>query len=147
MKLKPSRGLRLGLGAASLTALAGNIPAMALTDAEIEAKLQEYEAKIKALEAKLGSQSPVGASSAAPVYEEDLARQVNRNEQKIDNLNQKLNDDSKLQVNGFVTAAATVANEDLNSYGLDETVNMRGLSKAGVQLTYNLTEKTDATDK
>lgn len=110
-------------------------PLLAMTDAEIEARFKQYEARINALESDLAK-----AKKSSPVYVEDLAKSVERVEKQLAE-----KEDSPLKINGFITAAATVAQEDLNAYGLDETVNTRGLSKMGVQLTYQLNDRADAT--
>jgi len=119
----------------ALAALLLSPPLLAMTDAEIEARFKQYEARINALESDLAK-----AKKSSPVYVEDLAKSVERVERQ---LAQKA--DSPLRINGFVTAAANVAKEDLNSYGLDDTVNARGLSKMGVQLSYQLNDRADAT--
>jgi len=119
----------------ALAALLLSPPLLAMTDAEIEARFKQYEARINALESDLAK-----AKKSSPVYVEDLARSVERVEKQ---LAQK--SDSPLKINGFITAAATVANEDVNNFNTSDTVNFRGLSKAGVQLTYQLNDKADAT--
>lgn len=119
----------------ALIALLLSSPVFAMTDAEIEARFKQYEDRINALESDLAK-----AKKQSPVYVEDLAKSVERVEKQ---LAQK--SDSNLKINGFVTAAATVANEDVNRFNTSNVVNFRGLSKAGVQLTYQLNDKADAT--
>lgn len=119
----------------ALAALLLSPPLLAMTDAEIEARFKQYEARINALESDLAK-----AKKSSPVYVEDLAKSVERVEKQ---LAQK--SEGALKVNGFITAGMTVANKDLNNYGIDETPNFRGLSKAGVQLTYPLNDRADAT--
>jgi len=119
----------------ALAALLLSPPLLAMTDAEIEARFKQYESRIQALENDLAK-----AKKSSPVYVEDLAKSVERVEKQ---LAQKT--ESPLKINGFVTAAATVAKEDVNRFNISDSVNFRGLSKAGVQLTYQLNDKADAT--
>jgi hypothetical protein len=122
------------LGCTTLAALLfSSSPLMALSNEEIEARFQQYEARIKALESDL-------ANKPAPVYEQNLGKAMDAKPVNMQSIS-----DSKLKINGFITAAATVADEDVNNFNTSDVVNFRGLSKAGVQLTYQLNDKADAT--
>lgn len=109
----------------------------ALSDAELQTLLQSYEARIKALESELKTSSK---STGSPVYVQDLEKDVARIERQLAEKS-----DTKLSVNGFLTAAATYSEDDLDRYGLEGETNFRGLSKAGIQLGYELNDRTDAT--
>lgn len=122
---------KIGYTATALAAVLSSSPLMAMTDQEIEARFKQYEARIKALESDL-------ASKPSPVYEQNLGKSPSP-------VSSQSVGDSKLKINGFITAAATVAEEDVNRFNTSDTVNFRGLSKAGVQLTYQLNDKADAT--
>lgn len=112
--------------------------AHALTDSELQTLLQSYEERIKALESELKS-APVKPASS-PVYIQDLQKDVARIERQLSEKSE-----SKLNVNGFVTAAATYSEDDLDRFGLEGETNFRGLSKAGIQLGYELNDRADAT--
>jgi len=127
--------MNIKLGCTTLVALLlSSSPLMALTNDEIEARFQQYEARIKALETELSA-----TNKSAPVYVEDLSGSTSSGKQSLGSA------DNKLKVNGFITAAVTTAQENLNAYSLTDKTNFRGLSKAGVQLSYKLNENADAT--
>lgn len=121
------------LGCTTLAALMlTSSPLLALSDQEIEARFKQYEARIKALETDLKNQEQATSNQAAHTAAEVVPATPSAS-------------DSKLKINGFMTAGVTVAQEDVNNYGISETPNFRGLSKAGVQLSYPLNDRADAT--
>lgn len=111
--------------------------AHALTDSELQTLLQNYEERIKALESELKGAQKSGAN---PVYIQNLEKNVARIERQIEEKGS-----SRLKINGFVTAQAQTSNENLDRYGISEDVNFRGNSKAGLQMTYQLNDRADAT--
>jgi len=112
----------------------------AMSDAEIEARFKQYEAKIEALEARL-------RTSGSPVYEEDLARQVKKNDKKLRKLNDKIAaEEERLRMNGFITAGVAMADDPLGTaYNFDDRPNFNGDSKIGMQFDYRLDDRADVT--
>ncbi len=126
------------------SALAFSSSVQALTDEEIESRFQKYEEKIEALEKEL---KRVKTESGSVVYEEDLGKQVARNEKRIDRLNEKVDaKDEDLRINGFLTAGVTMADDDLGTaYNIGDNPSFNADSKAGIQFDYQLGEKASAT--
>lgn len=113
----------------------------ALTDLEIEQRFKAYEEKIKSLEEKIESGS--GSTSS----DKKLKKQVKKNKKKMKSLVKKIAaEKERFQINGFITAAASKADEKLGTdYHFNDRVNFRGDSKVGLQFNYKLTDITDVT--
>ena len=113
----------------------------ALTDAEIEQRLNDYEAKIKALEAQLKD------VKKSPVYEQDLGKSSEKIQKQIDGIKAKMDaEQQKLKINGFMTAGVSQASDDIDTaYNISRKPSFGGDSKMGLQFNYNMDDRTDAT--
>jgi len=117
-------------------------PLLALTDAEIEARLDQDAAKIKALEAELAN------AKKSPVYEQDvgkssdskLAKQIQQIKDKMDN------EEKNFKINGFLTAGVNMADDNVGGdFAIDNKPTIGGDSKMGLQVSAKINDKADAT--
>lgn len=109
-----------------LTLCFSSLPVLAATTADLEKRLEQQEKQIKRLENRLK-----GTRSA-----------VKENRSRISDAA------DRLKINGFLTAGAAVNDgDDLEEpfYGIDDDYSTKAVSKLGVQMTFEVTEKWDAT--
>jgi len=116
-------------------------PLWALSDAEVEARLDQYAAKIKALEAELAD------AKKTPVYEQDVGKSSSKIEKQIQQIKDKMTaDDQRVHVNGFMTAAVSMADDNIGgTYDIQNKPSFAGDSKMGLQFNYKMDDKADAT--
>ncbi|RLT92498.1 hypothetical protein [Ketobacter sp.] len=109
-----------------ITLCFSSLPVLAATTADLEKRLEQQEKQIKRLENRLK-----GTRAA-----------VKENRSRISDAA------DRLQINGFMTAGAAVNDGDdvyEPFYGIDDDTRSSAISKAGVQMTFEITEDWDAT--
>jgi len=116
-------------------------PLLALTDAEIEARLDQYAAKIKALEVELAN------AKKAPVYEQDLSKSSGKLEKQIQQIKDKMAaEEQRFKINGFLTAGVNMADDNVSgSYEIEDKPSFSGDSKVGLQVGAQINDRMDAT--
>ncbi|MEE2731511.1 MAG: hypothetical protein VYA55_11870 [Pseudomonadota bacterium] len=109
-----------------ITLCFSSLPVLAATTADLEKRLEQQEKQIKRLENRLK-----GTRAA-----------VKENRSRISDAA------DRLKINGFMTAGAAVNDGDdvfEPFYGIDDDTRSSAISKAGVQMTFEITEDWDAT--
>lgn len=116
-------------------------PLLALTDAEIEARLDQYASKIKALEVELAN------AKKAPVYEQDLGKSSGKLEKQIQQIKDKMAaEEQRFKINGFLTAAVNMADDNIGgTYEIEDKPSFNGDSKVGLQIGAQINDRMDAT--
>lgn len=109
-----------------LTLCLSSVPVLAATTADLEKRLEQQEKKIKRLENRLK-----GTRSA-----------VKENRSRISDAA------DRLKINGFMTAGAAVNDGDdivEPTTGIEDNYRANSVSKAGIQMTFEITKDWDAT--
>ncbi len=117
---------RASLALLPLTLCLSSVPVLAATTADLEKRLEQQEKKIKRLENRLK-----GTRSAVKENRSRISAAADR-----------------LKINGFMTAgAATNDGDELvePNTGIEDNYRANSVSKAGVQMTFEITEDWDAT--
>ena len=101
-------------------------PALAVSNAELEQRLQEQEKKIKKMERRVKS----------------TRNAVKQNRSRLSDMS------SRLKINGFFTSGVSQGSSkdlDLNLFNIDEDYSTSSVSKFGVQMTFQVSDDIDVT--
>lgn len=115
----------------------------ALTDQEVDQRLQQYEQRIKTLEQQL---QETGVSQAAPGDVQRVEKTTQRLSQKIDSISKQLADTKqRFNINGFFTAGAAYTNSpaEIVGLGLKNDPDYEADSIIGLQFQFQVNDRTD----
>jgi len=109
-----------------LTLCFSSLPVLAATTADLEKRLEQQEKQIKRLENRLK-----GTRAAVKENRSRLSDAADR-----------------LKINGFFSGGASVLDDDgivEQTYGIEDDYNSTSITKAGIQMTFEVSEDIDAT--